>query len=95
VCVRHCGFTLLNLFLWTSYFAIAVVKSICSLFNDLVSNAHYIVMNYWLIVIPNYKEYERKLLWYYIWMQEYRKATKNFFERSRYPVLQSNQSPVE
>jgi len=62
MCVRHCAFTLLYLFLWISYFAIAVVKNICSLFNDLVSNADYIVMNYWLLVIPNYKEYERKLL---------------------------------
>jgi len=55
VCVRHCGFTLLKLFLWMSYFAMTVVKSICSLFNDLLSSAEYIVMNYLLIVIPNYQ----------------------------------------
>jgi hypothetical protein len=95
VCVRHCGFTLLNLFLWISYFALAVVKRISSLFNHILSSAEYLVMNYLLIVITNYKEYERKLLWYYIWVQEYRKATKNLVEPIRYPVLQSKQSPVE
>lgn len=95
MCERHCGFTLLNLCLWISCFAIAVVRSVCSLFNDLVSNADCIVKICWLIVLLSYKEYEMKLLWHYIWLEEYRKATKNLVERSRYPVLQSNRSPVE
>lgn len=39
-----------------------MVKSVCSLFDDLVSNAFYIMMTCWLRVIPNYKEYERKVV---------------------------------